>query len=267
MASVRGPMTWTRYIPTLRMPRLGSFEITIGSVMYAPPSSGQQVMIGSFERSTSFPLIATSCDAALPLFTRGGNFPSSSSLGSIDNLPMIPSGTLRSSISVIRSPTSSRSSTPSASDIRRIEPKRLITTGYCERSPLSRTTFSKKSALPPPGCFITLSATSQSSRRAFTGSLIRVSSPVRSIADRNCEMLSRLISYRNRALADVDGSHSKRQTRPRHAREARRFHSVRKLFFDRKVRDRARQVCVGRPMPAHQSADQREHVAEIEQIE
>ena len=60
IASVRGPVTCTRYIPTLRMPRLGSFEMTIGSVMYGPPSSGQQVIIGSFDRSTSSPLTTIS---------------------------------------------------------------------------------------------------------------------------------------------------------------------------------------------------------------
>ena len=53
IARVRGPSTCTRYMPTLRMPRFGSFEITIGSVMYGPPSSGQQVMIGSVRRSIS----------------------------------------------------------------------------------------------------------------------------------------------------------------------------------------------------------------------
>ena len=33
IASVRGPSTWTRYMPTLRAPRTGSRVITIGSVM------------------------------------------------------------------------------------------------------------------------------------------------------------------------------------------------------------------------------------------
>ena len=33
IASVSRPSTWTRYIPTLRMPRVGSVVMTIGSVM------------------------------------------------------------------------------------------------------------------------------------------------------------------------------------------------------------------------------------------
>ena len=33
IASVRGPVTWTRYIPTFRMPLAGSVVITIGRVM------------------------------------------------------------------------------------------------------------------------------------------------------------------------------------------------------------------------------------------
>ena len=130
-------------MPTLRIPRFGSLEITIVSVMYGPPSSGQQVMIGSEERSTSSPLSTISWHAGFPLRTRGGNLPISSRRGSIASFPISPSGTLRSSISVIRSPMSSRSPTPSARQILRIDPKRFITTGYFDRSPLSRITFSK----------------------------------------------------------------------------------------------------------------------------
>jgi hypothetical protein len=55
IARSRAPNSCTRYIPTLRMPRFGSREITIGNVMYAPPSSGQHLMIGSLRRSTSSP--------------------------------------------------------------------------------------------------------------------------------------------------------------------------------------------------------------------
>src|SRR2546423_9214234 len=112
-----------------------------------------------------------------------------------------------------------------------------------------------------------LSAISQSSRLAFTGSVIRASSPARSRADRICEMLARLISSRGRALADVDRGHSKRQTRPAHAGEACALHSFRKLFFDGKIRDRPREIGVGRTVPAHESADDRKDVAEVEQIE
>ena len=52
MATVFLPMTWTRYIPTFRIPRDGSSVITIGKVMNGPPSKGQVVSTGSRVRST-----------------------------------------------------------------------------------------------------------------------------------------------------------------------------------------------------------------------
>ena len=53
IASSFFPITWIRYIPTLRMPVLGSRVITPGSVMYGPPSAGQQIGTGNRARSTS----------------------------------------------------------------------------------------------------------------------------------------------------------------------------------------------------------------------
>ena len=147
IASVFFESTCTRYIPTFRTFVCGSLLMTIGSVMYGPPSSGQQVMIGSFPRSISSPRQTTSWHAGVPPFTRGGNFAISSSRGSSANLPSSPSGTLRSSSCVMRAPCSSRSATPSESAIRFIEPKRLIATGYGEREPSASTGCSNKQRL------------------------------------------------------------------------------------------------------------------------
>ena len=187
MASESGPRTWTRYMPTLRMPRFGSTEMTIGSVMYGPPSSGQVVRIGSFITSISPPRQTTSWHGGVPFMRRGGNFETSSRRGRSPSLAIRPSGTLRSSSLVMRCPISSRSSTPRAIDMRRIEPKRLMATGQGERVPSWRMTCSKSSALPPPGCFMTRSAISQSSSLAATGCVMRASSPSVSRAAMNAE--------------------------------------------------------------------------------
>ena len=60
IASVVLPVCMMRYMPTFRMPRFGSRVITIGNVMYAPPSSGQHFISGSLSRSTSSPRQTTS---------------------------------------------------------------------------------------------------------------------------------------------------------------------------------------------------------------
>ncbi len=80
----------------------------------------------------------------------------------------------------MRAPIASRRSTPSAIAIRRIEPNRLMPTGYAEIDPFMRTGFSNSSAGPPPSRFITRSAISVSSRFTETGSRTRTSSPARS---------------------------------------------------------------------------------------
>ena len=187
IATARGPSFCTRYIPTLRMPRAGSLETTIVRVTYGPPSSGQQVRIGSLSRFTSSPRHTTSWQLGFPPLRRGGNLATSISRGSIESLPSSPSGTLRSSSSVMRRPCSSRSSTPTAIAIRRIDPNTLIATGNAERVPSSRVTCSKSSALPPPGCFITRSLISHSSSLAATGCVTRTSSPASSRRSRNSE--------------------------------------------------------------------------------
>jgi transcriptional antiterminator NusG len=93
----------------------------------------------------------------------------SSRRGRRPSLAMRPSGTLRSRSLVMRPPMSSRFSTPRAIDIRRMEPNRLMATGHGDRLPSWRMTFSNRSALPPPGCFMTRSAISHSSSFACTG--------------------------------------------------------------------------------------------------
>jgi len=80
----------------------------------------------------------------------------------------------------MRSACSETSSTPSAIAMRFQEPKRLMATGMSLMEPSSSTGFSKSSALPPPGLFMTRSAISVISSRTATGSRTRTSSPCRS---------------------------------------------------------------------------------------
>ena len=94
----------------------------------------------------------------------------------------------------MRLPMVSRSSTPSAIDMRRMEPKRLMATGQGERVPSCRVTFSNRSAGPPPGCFMTRSAISHNSSFALTGWVMRLSSPASSIAWMNAERESSVTS-------------------------------------------------------------------------
>jgi hypothetical protein len=84
-------------------------------------------------------------------------------------LPSSPSGTFISRSSVIRAPTASSESTPSDMLMRRIDPNRLIATGNADGVPSMSTGRSNNRALPPPGCFMTRSAISHSSRFTDTG--------------------------------------------------------------------------------------------------
>lgn len=79
---------------------------------------------------------------------------------------------------------SSTESRPSAIAMRRFDPRALIATGKAETLP-SIVGFSKSSALPPPGDFISRSAISVICNSVATGSLIRRSSPASSRAFRN----------------------------------------------------------------------------------
>ena len=80
--------------------------------------------------------------------------------------------------------SSSTEPRPSAIAMRRLEPSALIAKGNSETLPLI-VGFSKRSALPPPGDFISRSANSVIWSSVATGSLIRRSSPASSSAFRN----------------------------------------------------------------------------------
>ena len=156
--------TCTRYMPTLRMPVFGSLVITCGRVMYGPPSPGQDVMIGSRVTSTSEPCTTTSWQAGVPRTIRGGNFATSAIVGNMAIFSRHPSGTFIFNSSEMRAPIESRSSTPSAMLIRRIDPNRLIPTGMAHGDPSCKTGCSNSKAGPPPGLFMQRSATSDITR-------------------------------------------------------------------------------------------------------
>ena len=161
------PSACTRYMPTLRMPRFGSRVITIGkrdvrAAVLRPALDERQLV--------EIDLVAAPDDLLARRrrrdFMRGGNFPTSSSRGSIDSLPSSPSGTLISSSSVMRVADLVELTRRRATcAMRRIEPNRLIADGKRRpRAVHAGSTCSNSSALPPPGCFITRSAISHSSR-------------------------------------------------------------------------------------------------------
>src|SRR6267143_649211 len=112
IASVSLFKTWTRYIPTLRTPEAGSRVMTPPSVMYGPPSSGQQIGTGNWARSTSDSLITVFWQAGRPTVL-GGNFAISASRGSIASFSSRPSGTLSAISSAIRAPAWSIAATNS----------------------------------------------------------------------------------------------------------------------------------------------------------
>ena len=141
--SVRSSNFCRRYMPTLRAPLTGSRVMTCGRVMYGPPSSGQQVRMGS-RSSDGSSVMTTSWHGARR--TRLGPRPMLCSAASI-SLPRfiiapIPCGRRGSTSLPSLWRTSSRSSTPRARAIRRAEPKALISTGM-----VLPATFSKSSAL------------------------------------------------------------------------------------------------------------------------
>ena len=158
-------------MPTLRIPRFGSRVITIGQRDVAAPVLGpgreerELVEVDLHRRAAPPPGTAASAPACA-----AGTSPTSGSLGSMASLPKRPSGTFRSSSSVMP-PADGRPgrSTPSARHIRRMEPKRLMATGWRAPLPSSSSTCSKSSAGPPPGLFMQRSAISAISRRARTG--------------------------------------------------------------------------------------------------
>ncbi len=74
------------------------------------------------------------------------------------------------------------------------EPSVLMATGIFETTPLM-VGFSKSSALPPPGDFISRSAHAVISSSVATGTATRVSSPARSSADAKSEKLRKAMCH------------------------------------------------------------------------
>src|SRR6267143_2341059 len=257
IARVLGPSTWTRYIPTLRTPDAGSRVMTPPSVMYGPPSSGQQIGAGNCARSMSASLMTVCCDTARPTVL-GGNFATSARRGSIASLPSRPSGTLRASSSVIRAPTSSRHSTPSASDMRRSEPNRLTATGYRDFTPSRNAGCVNSRAGPPPGDFMQRSAISVISLSTETGCSTRTRSPASSIARTNSRRLS---------SAMVDGADAARQALEPDARKACGAEALRQRLRLRKREHRLWQVGIGLSMFRHQPADGGQNSPEVEEVD
>src|SRR6058998_39479 len=248
--------TCTRYIPTFLTPDSGLLVMTPPSVMYGPPSSGQQIGTGNWARSTSDSSITVLWQAGRPTVL-GGNFAISARRGSIASLPSRPSGTLSAINSAIRAPTWSRHSTPSASDMRCSEPKRLTATGYLDFPPVRSVGCVNSSAGPPPGDFMQRSATSVISLSTDTGRATRVRSPVLSIAATNSRRLSSAI---------VDGADAAGQAFETDARESRGHEPLRQRLRLRKREHRLWQVGIGVSMFRHEPADGGQNSPEIEQV-
>src|SRR6267143_4956260 len=257
IASVSLFKTWTRYIPTLRTPEAGSRVMTPPSVMYGPPSSGQQIGTGNWARSTSDSLITVFWQAGRPTVL-GGNLATSASRGSSASLPSRPSGTFMTSSSAMRTPTSSRQSTPSASAMRRSEPNRLTATGYADVPPPRSVGCVNSSAGPPPGDFMQRSATSVISLSTETGPATRVRSPALSIAETNSRRLSSAIVDR----ADAAG-----QALETDARESSGHEPLRQCLRLRKCEHRLWQVGIGVSMFRHEPADGRQNAPEVEEVD
>ncbi len=85
------------------------------------------------------------------------------------SLPRRVSGTLRFKSAAMRSPISSRQSTPNASAMRRADPNRLTATGWRDAAPPASVGRVNNSAGPPPGDFMQRSAISVISLFTETG--------------------------------------------------------------------------------------------------
>ncbi len=90
--------------------------ITIGSVMYGPPSSGQVVRMGSLVRSGS---VSTTCWQGALRTSFGVAVATRASLGSMRTLSIKPAGGCDFTRARMARACSSRSVTPSTQDIRR----------------------------------------------------------------------------------------------------------------------------------------------------
>src|SRR3989442_2064962 len=258
IASGAFPRTCTRYIPTLRTPVLGSRVITPPSVMYGPPSSGQQIGTGRRARSTSFPLRTISWHGGRPETLLGGNLATSASRGSIASLPSRESGTLRLSSSAMRAPMSSKQATPSANAMRFSEPNRFTATGCGDGAPPGSIGRVNSSAGPPPGDFMQRSAISVISLSTDPGCSTRVRSPPASMAAMNCRRLSSAI---------VDGADPARAHLVADVPEPRGAQPLGERLRRGERGHRLWQVRVGFSMFGHRAADGGEHASEIEEVQ
>src|SRR5437667_6268178 len=249
--------TCTRYIPTFLTPDSGFLVITPPNVMYAPPSSGQQTGTGNCARSTSDSWSTVLWQAGRPTVL-GGNFAISARRGSIASLPSRPSGTLSAINSAIRAPTWSRHSTPSASDMRCSEPKRLTATGYLDFPPVRSVGCVNSSAGPPPGDFMQRSATSVIPLSTDTGRVTRVRSPDLSIAATNSRRLSSAI---------VDRADAARQALEPDARESRGSEPLGQCLRLRKCEHRLWQVGIGVAMFRHEPPDGGQNSPEVAEVD
>src|SRR5271166_3161006 len=172
-----------RYVPTLRLPVLGFFVITDGSVINRPPSIGQHCRMGKSSSEKS-PCLITSLHGPVET-SLGKNLPISASMGNILSLSSHPCGDLTSMNILRRAEISSSESTSSAISIRRLEPNWLIRT-FAPGWPLM---FSKSNAGPPGPWlprgphFDTRSVISVISKIGSTSALTRFSSPALSSAE------------------------------------------------------------------------------------
>src|SRR3989442_1210351 len=258
IARVSFPSPCTRYIPTLRTPVLGSRVITPPSVMYGPPSSGQQIGTGRRARSTSFPLRTISWHGGRPETLLGGNLATSARRGSIASLPSRESGTLRFSSSAMRAPMSSKQGTPSASAMRFSEPNRFTATGCGDGAPPGSVGRVNSSAGPPPGDFMQRSAISVISLSTDTGCSTRARSPPASMAAMNCRKLSSAI---------VDGADPARAQLVVDVSEPRGAQPFGERLRRGERSHRLWQVGVGVPMFGHRATDGGEHPTEIEEVQ
>ena len=152
------------------------FVKTSGSVTNRPPSRGQHLSTGISDRSTSPPNFATSWHGGVPETVFGNIFKSGKSFFAAENMSENVFGGDISAICAISPPDFASDSAPIASDILRSLPKRFAATGKAFL-PLS-ITFSKSSALPPPGFLDSSSTIFDISISGETGSATRRSSPM-----------------------------------------------------------------------------------------
>ena len=189
-------------MPTLRAPVSGSRVTTQGSVMKRPPSSGQHCWMGRFSRvggRGSNAAGVRQSGAGGHGVVRGGGAskwwmtswqaPSLTRFGRAwRRSNAVPSNwraslKLAGGLAFTRAPSAAAASSiegaPRLSAMRRYEPSALMASGKGEICPLT-VGFSTNRAWPPPGFFISRSASSVISSSLATGCVRRRSSPAAS---------------------------------------------------------------------------------------